>query len=755
MKKKLLLSLAVGSVALLSSGLSHAIVDGDLLTGNTVTTDWQNCAGSDLIQEEGDNFDPEHLEGSGCAYRETAVTAGESYILTCGISSSKYSSITLAFHDAAGATIATETTEIYEDVQGGAYSVTLEAPADTSFAAVGIYGLAGSGFQDCSLLLENPPVEPVYGSISGITWYDEDENSIRANTESRISGTSVSIFSQTGDLIKQATTNINGRYRFGGLDLDQCYTVKFQPVNDTLEFTAFTEDSTVADLVTGSTLDICLSDDSRNITNIHAGYVNVVIVDPEPEDYAICGAVYASRDGTLSGLDSTTVLLRDVGTNEVVQKTESADGVYRIGELPAGDYYLEFVAPGGFVFVEQGTPLSAVGSYTDLDGISPRFNLPAASNTIDGDACTLDNANAILAVEILELTVAENDEGHGVVGTALEINAVENDSACNGGNDQVVTILGHDFPHTASVTQVNGVFTIDGVTEAGTYSIQYQLRGSCGSADEAEIIVEIEDLVDTTVPAPMSCVRALGNATTNESSYHIDIRYVGDENFASLADEYRFYDADENLVYTGLKSEASSVSWGLMWKKYRFNVDVLAIRFATAVVGGEESAMTTCSTISVTPIALDTDSSGGVERISGKFSFDINGDGFDEDLLHWFSPTDGILITKDFGTKISGNHLFGDTGRKFADGFAKLALEDVNGDGQLMGQELSKLAIWTDINSNTMVDEGEISSLESHSIEQLSVEHYKYASRATLDNGKTMLMRDLWFAINPIKQASK
>lgn len=42
---------------LLISGALQTVITGDLLTGNAVTTAWQNCDGSDLISEDNNQFD--------------------------------------------------------------------------------------------------------------------------------------------------------------------------------------------------------------------------------------------------------------------------------------------------------------------------------------------------------------------------------------------------------------------------------------------------------------------------------------------------------------------------------------------------------------------------------------------------------------------------------------------------------------------------------------------------------------------------
>ena len=135
------------------------IVRDDLITSSNQSTPWQVC-GTDAP-----GVDPTLLDTGGCAFRTTPVVANATYRMSCGVKAVKFASITLAFHDANDDQIASETTSIFED-QAGAFSVTLQAPAGTSTAAIGIYGEAGSGFQDCVLVDATPAPEPTKGSVS-------------------------------------------------------------------------------------------------------------------------------------------------------------------------------------------------------------------------------------------------------------------------------------------------------------------------------------------------------------------------------------------------------------------------------------------------------------------------------------------------------------------------------------------------------------------------------------------------------------
>ena len=56
------------------------------------------------------------------------------------------------------------------------------------------------------------------------------------------------------------------------------------------------------------------------------------------------------QDGGETGYDGATVNLYDSNDQLVASTTTAGGGYYSFTNLPAGDYYLEFVLPGGYVF---------------------------------------------------------------------------------------------------------------------------------------------------------------------------------------------------------------------------------------------------------------------------------------------------------------------------------------------------------------------------------------------------------------------
>ena len=151
------------------------------------------------------------------------------------------------------------------------------------------------------------------------------------------------------------------------------------------------------------------------------------------------------------------------------------------------------------------------------------------------------------------------------------------------------------------------------------------------------------------------------------------------------------------------------------------------------------------------PIALDLDMSGAVEHIYGEFDFDLSGNGIPEELTEWFAPTEGILVDSTYpgfeSGELIGWHLYGDLGGLYDDGFDKLALHDFNNDGVVSGDELEGIAVWTDVNSNAVLDDGELSTLDNYNVTSLTLAHDEnYISNATLADGSFMVTQDKWFA---------
>lgn len=761
-KKLLFVALNLGLFSF-TSVLAQDLVTDDLITNSSSSTPWVQCDSDSTV------VDISLLDAGLCAFRTTPAEAGVTYRMSCGAIVAKYASITLAFQNARFDTLATRTDELI-DHDTGILSVELVAPAGTTTAAIGIYGEPGSGFQDCVLLDATPAPEPTKGSIAGTTWFDENGDSTLDAAESRVANTGVTLF-DGNDIIAQTTTDTDGAYYLGNLEIDQCYTVGFTQADATLDFAVSGGDHDV--IGDGQTGLVCLDEATPDAVGIDAGFVAIPPV-VEPADYSICGTAWidANANGSFEGRDSSagwvTVALLDADGRQISEVETNDDGNYVFPSLARGSYAVQFIAPD----LHEATVASAQPQFglsvISSSGLTQVFNLPEDGNTVSGSACTLNHINGGFTspVETLEPTVAVDDDAGGEVGAPLAIDFLANDAACEGSVENV-DILGHNVPGVVMYSAQEERILVTNTTRPGTYSIEYGLRGRCGSYDTASIQIELTEVVPPVatvfVEAP-TCRVETGGSPINGG---VDVFHPEEFGFAP---NYNLYDRERNLVIsfdstdrTFKRFRSLTVTqpgeipyrgnWEIEWNGTSYGYNQVSIHFMSAVDNGVESELTQCDRTLISPIAIDLDNKGRIERLAGEFSVDMDGDGVVEPLGQWFAPSAGILVTADAAGQISGEELFGNLVGEFADGFEKLAVLDLDKNGQLTGDELQALAIWVDGNSNTIIDEGELSNLATHQIVGLPVEHYKYMARATRANGKDVLMEDVWFPLVPLALA--
>ena len=569
------------------------------------------------------------------------------------------------------------------------------------------------------------------------------------------------------ELASQQQTDAEGCYYFGNLDLDQCVVLDFPPADPTLLPGTFGQDNDIYD--TGRTAEYCPNSDTPDIDNIDAGFVPVPPVEPPPV-YTVCGLAWQDQNEN-DKLDSDIRLERGVGditatlihvdSGDSQQVRTDEHGFYRFTDILAGQYRIGFNAPDGYHFVTTGPALDPLYSQVDSDGYTGLLSIPEDNNGDQGDACHLNYVNAGLRADpiVIPPSFAENDSITGTVGESLEVNVLTNDRPCDGIANEV-TLLGHSVPGDVTMGSPSGRLTISNTTADGTYSVEYGIRGACGSFATAQVRVELEPavVVDPSAPdAPVCRVETGGSFEIGG----VDVWNTSN----AFATEYRLYDAERVRVFTGFSGHVSHRVfltsrnlWEIEWTGSHFGFPWLHVYYVSAVENGVESSLTLCQRDRVSPIALDLDFNGELERLPLEVSVDLDNDGTKENLIEWFGPDAGILVqgtvaTLD-GKQATGSMLFGNVPGEFADGFEKLARRDGNRDNMLSGEELAQLMVWRDLDSDTIITASELAPLQDYGIESMNLIHYKYMARATLENGRQMLIEDVWLPLQPIELAA-
>ncbi len=204
------------------------------------------------------------------------------------------------------------------------------------------------------------------------------------------------------------------------------------------------------------------------------------------------------------------------------------------------------------------------------------------------------------------------------------------------------------------------------------------------------------------------------------------------------------------------------------------NVDVNQVVTVTNLVDGittntynQLAVWQVSTTRTITPLLLDMDGDGAIQASSGQWLphntldrkrmafFDFHGDKFPV-LMEWPGPQDGILCQPKDDGSIDGTRLFG-TASGFENGFEALRVKDLNKNGKIQGEELNGLSVWTDTNSDARPQSGEVKSLASEGITELSLNHKKFVA-SYVQNGKSQKMFDWWplsYELNRVKVIPK
>lgn len=128
----------------------------------------------------------------------------------------------------------------------------------------------------------------------------------------------------------------------------------------------------------------------------------------------------------------------------------------------------------------------------------------------------------------------------------------------------------------------------------------------------------------------------------------------------------------------------------------------------------------------ITPIIFSLSAPAPLESLLAPETvvhFDLDGTGR-EQSWPWVSPEASILVwdPEETGEVTSGRQLFGSVTwwLFFDDGYRAMDALDDNRDGELAGDELAGLSIWTDANSNAVSDPGEVVPIGLTGIEAIS-----------------------------------
>ncbi|HGO4084956.1 TPA: SdrD B-like domain-containing protein, partial [Staphylococcus aureus] len=218
--------------------------------------------------------------------------------------------------------------------------------------------------------------KPKY-NLGDYVWEDTNKNGIQDQDEKGISGVTVTLKDENGNVLKTVTTDADGKYKFTDLDNG----------NYKVEFTT-PEGYTPTTVTSGS--DIEKDSNGLTTTGVINGADNMTLDSGfyKTPKYNLGNYVWedtnkdGKQDSSEKGISGVTVTLKNEN-GEVLQTTKTdKDGKYQFTGLENGTYKVEFETPSGY------TP-TQVGSGTD-EGIDSN-GLTTTGVIKDKDNDTIDS----------------------------------------------------------------------------------------------------------------------------------------------------------------------------------------------------------------------------------------------------------------------------------------------------------------------------------------------------------------------------
>ncbi|HCW7985364.1 TPA: carboxypeptidase regulatory-like domain-containing protein, partial [Staphylococcus aureus] len=194
--------------------------------------------------------------------------------------------------------------------------------------------------------------KPKY-NLGDYVWEDTNKNGIQDQDEKGISGVTVTLKDENGNVLKTVTTDADGKYKFTDLDNGNYKVVFTTP-----------EGYTPTTVTSGS--DIEKDSNGLTTTGVINGADNMTLDSGfyKTPKYNLSNYVWedtnkdGKQDSTEKGISGVTVTLKNEN-GEVLQTTKTdKDGKYQFTGLENGTYKVEFETPSGY------TP-TQVGSGTD------------------------------------------------------------------------------------------------------------------------------------------------------------------------------------------------------------------------------------------------------------------------------------------------------------------------------------------------------------------------------------------------------
>lgn len=332
--------------------------------------------------------------------------------------------------------------------------------------------------------------------IGDRVWFDSNTNGLQDAGEPGVTNVTVRLYDGRTNLVATTTTDANGLYFFSGWPATNYFVEFVKPSNYWFTLRdqggSDTNDSD-PDTTSGRTAIFTLT----GATNDYSWDAGLYSPPASIGDWAwFDDNTNGIQDAGESGLTSVVVRLYDGGSNLVATTTNDASGYYSFTGLQAGNYFLEFSSPSGYVFTlaDQGASNTNDSDVSQSTGRTPIFYLSVGTNDTTWD---VGYVRPRIGLRITKTSNAGGtcwDPGDTITYTIVVVNT--------GAFRQVGVAVEDIFP--AGVTWVPGSIDIKAPSTGATGSPPvlasgYRLDGGEGMTVTVQAAVSLPGVTNTLV----------------------------------------------------------------------------------------------------------------------------------------------------------------------------------------------------------------------------------------------------------------
>ena len=286
----------------------------------------------------------------------------------------------------------------------------------------------------------------VDGKISGVAFLDSDADGVMdAGETARYAGMTVTLLTQSGEVVNTCRTGADGRYEFAPVS-GGTYTLQF----DAGSGVVFSVGALYSEHVQSA------------VRDTHYGLSDTLVIDGDHSDYIVnAGCIYAGEvygavleqleDGQTVGFGGLSLEMEKAGDEEPTVVMTGDDGTFDFAGVLPGQYDAVLTLPDGYLSPDAE------------DGEIRRAVELAQGDTFDFGTVTLCRSASISGA------IRVDDDGDGII----------DDGAQTLSGVRVVLLRakdGHTEGVAETVTDENGRYVFDDLY-AGAYSVLFELSG--------------------------------------------------------------------------------------------------------------------------------------------------------------------------------------------------------------------------------------------------------------------------------------